>query len=427
MAIVTRRNLVVLASGAALFSGFRFGHARLARPAPASGPLSEAAESLIRRAWQGLDPSQVLDAHVHVVGLGTGGSGCQVGKRMQSVSNPAEYLKFSIYLSASGVTDLERADQQYVERLQHLVEAQRPHGRLLLFAFDQTHDEAGAVLADDTEVFTPVEYVAQLARQRPDLFVACASIHPYRADALEALERAAELGCVAVKWLPNAMNIDPSSPRCDAFYAALARLRLTLISHAGEEKAVHSEERQRLGNPLLLRRALEHGVTTVVAHCASLGQSTDLDAAPATPQVDNFDLFVRMMNEPQWNGRLFGEASAMTLVNRLGRPLETLLRDDALQRRVINGSDYPLPAINALMQTGAIARAGLITEDERLVLNEIDQHDPLLFDFVLKRTLGLTSGTAEHRLADSIFMPGARVFPRLQAPPPSPGAGGVPR
>jgi len=413
MAWVTRRNLVVLASGAALFSGFRFGHSRLARPAAPSGPLSKDAEALVAKAWEGLDPARVLDGHVHVVGLGAGGTGCTVGERMQTMTNPAEYFKFSIYLNASGVTDLARADQQYVEHLAALVGRQRPHGKLLLLAFDRAYGEDGQPLPADTEFFTPVEYVARLAKEHPDLFLAVASVHPYRADAVEALEKAASLGCIAVKWLPNAMNIDPASPKCDAFYEAMARLGLTLITHAGEEKAVHSEERQRLGNPLLLRRALEHQVRVVVAHCASLGKNPDLDAPGSTEWVDNFDLFVRLMGEPKWKGLLFGEASALTLVNRVGRPLETVLRDDGLQARMINGSDYPLPAINALMQTGAIVKAGFLTEPERELLNEIDRHDPLLFDFVMKRTLRLRTAEREFKLADALFMPGAEVFPKL--------------
>lgn len=414
MPLVTRRNLIVLASGAALFSGFRYGHARLARSAPPSGPLSAEASALVARAWSGLDPARVLDTHVHVVGLGAGGTGCTVGERMQSMANPTEYFKFSVYLNASGVADLSRADQQYIGRIASLVTAQAPHGRLLLFAFDRAYDDAGQPLVDDTEFYTPVEYVASLAKERPELFVPCASVHPYRADAVEALERAVELGCVAVKWLPNAMNIDPANPRCDRFYEAMVRLQVPLITHAGEEKAVHSEERQRLGNPLLLRRPLEHGVKTVIAHCASLGKNPDLDAADK-PWVDNFDLFMRLMAEPKWKGLLFGETSALTLVNRVGRPLETVLRDDALQARLINGSDYPLPAINALMQTGAIVKAGFLTEQERTLLNEIDQHDPLLFDFVMKRTLRLKTTEREHRLADSIFMPPPELFPRLEA------------
>lgn len=408
MARVTRRQLIALAAAGALYGGFRFGHTRVARPAAPSGPLSKEAMALIERAWTGLDPARVLDSHVHVVGLGCGGTGCEVGERLQSAFNPLESLKFSIYLEASGVDDLKRADQQYIERVAKLLESQTPHGRALLFAFDHVYDEQGVLLQQASEFFTPNEYVASLAKASPALFVACASVHPYRLDAVEALEKAVALGAVAVKWLPNAMGIDPSSPKCDAFYEAMVRLSVPLITHAGEEKAVHAEEAQRLGNPLHLRRPLEHGVKVIVAHCASLGMNPDLDASGA-PWVDNFDLFQRLLEDPKFDGLLYGDLSAIAQVNRIGRPLRYLLEHPAAHRRLINGSDYPLPAINALMQTSAIVEGGFITEDERRWLNEIDQHNPLLFDFVVKRTLHL----GERRLADDIFMVRPELFPRL--------------
>jgi predicted TIM-barrel fold metal-dependent hydrolase len=409
--LFTRRQLMLLAGGAALFSGARYGHHRLARTAAPSGPLSEAAKALISKSWEGLEPSQVIDVHVHVVGAGTGGSGCFIGPRMTSLTRPLEYLKFSIYEEASGISDMSQCDVQYVDRLAGLLGSQKPHGRALLFAFDRFHDESGKPVDESSEFFTPNDYVLQLAAMHPELFIPCASVHPYREDAIEALTSAVEAGAVAVKWLPNAMNIDPSSPRCDDFYEVMKALQVPLISHAGEEKAVHAEERQRLGNPLHLRRALEHGVKVVIAHCASLGQNPDLDA-PNGPWVDNFDLFLRLMREPQWKGLLFGEVSAMTLVNRVGKPLARVLGDAQLQQRLMNGSDYPLPAINLLMQTRAIEKNGFITAAERVLLNEIDQHDPLLFDFVIKRTLRLREGGQEHRFANEMFLLRPEVFPR---------------
>ncbi len=408
----TRRQLLLVLSGAALFGGFRFGHARLARQAKPSGPLSDGARALIAQAWKGLDPKRVLDAHVHLVGLGVGGTGCEAGERMQSPTNPVEYFKFTIYLEASGVTDLGQADQQYAQRLTDLLRAQAPHGRALLLAFDRAHDADGKPVSEDTEFYTPNDYALRLAGEAPDVFVAAASVHPYRPDAVEALEKAVEAGAVAVKWLPNAMNIDPSSPKCDAFYDAMKRLRVPLITHAGEEKAVHAEERQRLGNPLHLRRPLEHGVTTVVSHCASLGQNPDLDAKDR-PWVDNFDLFLRLMREEKWKGLLFGDASALTQVNRVGRPLRAVLEEPALQARLVNGSDYPLPAINALMQTRAVVDQGFLTAEERTLLNEIDQHDPLLYDFVMKRTVRYRKDGRVYALADDVFTARPEVFPRL--------------
>ena len=99
------------------------------------------------------------------------------------------------------------------------------------------------------------------------------------------------------------MGIDPSDPKCDPFYGKMKELDLILLSHGGEEKAVEAEEDQKLGNPLLLRRALDHGVKVIVAHCAGLGSNEDLDSKDRKV-VDNFDLFLRLMDEKRYEGKL---------------------------------------------------------------------------------------------------------------------------
>jgi mannonate dehydratase len=73
-----------------------------------------------------------------------------------------------------------------------------------------------------------------------------------------------------------------------------------------------------------------------------------------------------------------------------------------LHPRIVNGSDYPLPAINALIHTRSMARAGFITDEERAQLNEIYNYNPLLFDFVLKRTM--RHPETGQKLAPSVFM-----------------------
>ena len=112
-----------------------------------------------------------------------------------------------------------------------------------------------------------------LADQYPDVFEPVVSVNPYRQDALDELERGAKRGARLVKWLPNAIGIDPADDLCDAFYRRMNELNLILLSHGGEEKAVEAEEDQKLGNPLLLRRPLEVGVKVIVAHCAGLGDN----------------------------------------------------------------------------------------------------------------------------------------------------------
>jgi len=68
----------------------------------------------------------------------------------------------------------------------------------------------------------------------------------------------------------------------------------------------------------------------------------------------------------------------------------------------VNGSDYPLPAINVLIRTSTLRKQGYITTEERVLLNEVYDYNPLLFDFVLKRAIRLP-GT-DQRLPASIFM-----------------------
>jgi mannonate dehydratase len=377
---------------------------RLARAPSLEGTLSDDARQLWRRAWSGLDPAQVLDCHVHLVGRGDGGTGCYLNAELtQPASHPVKALRFEIYREAAGVRDPNGdLDRQYLDALVTRLRSQLIHGRALLLAFDQAYDEYGKPRPELSEFYTPNDYALKCAREYPDLFVAAASVHPLRPGAVDELHRCAEAGAVAVKWLPNAMRIDPAAAYCDRFYEAMSKLGLSLLSHAGEEKAVEAGDAQRLGNPLKLRRALEHGVKTVIAHCASLGENPDLDD-PKQPWVDNFELFTRLMEERRFEGLLFGDVSAMPQANRAGRPLTEVLRRSEWHSRLINGSDYPLPAINVVVQTRVLKNLGYLSARERSALNELDRLNPLEFDFVLKRTLH-APGEVRARLSDPVFM-----------------------
>jgi mannonate dehydratase len=357
-------------------------------PCLARLPRRLAEHELVRSAWQGLDPAQVWDTHAHLVGTGDSGSGVVVNPRMESLLNPAEYARRLLFLNAGCAHDAPGSvDRAYVERILNLMDGMRPGAKIVLFAFDRVHDERGAVQWDRTGFYVPNAYARDTARAHPQVFEWVASVHPYRADCVEALERAKAEGARAVKWLPAAMGMDPASPRCDRFYAAAARLALPVISHAGLERAVMGTDTQDHGNPLKLRRALDAGVRVVVAHCASLGQDRDLDQGPAGPHVDSFELFARLMQEPRYAGRVFGEISAMTQVNRAGGSLARVLEREEWQPRLLNGSDYPLPGLMPIFSVEYIVSLGLLDAAAAPVIAQIRAHNPLLFDFVLKRSL----------------------------------------
>jgi mannonate dehydratase len=352
---------------------------------PIPGSLLE--HDLIQAAWEGIDPARFRDTHVHLIGTGDSGSGLWINPSMQSLQHPVQWLQRAFYLNGSCTQDNGRSDQAYIERLAWLLD-QFPAGvKLMLLAFDYFHDETGKRVLEASAFYTPNEYAAFLAQDHPERFEWIASIHPYRRDAVTALRDAVENGARAVKWLPPAQGMDPASPLCDPFYQAAAELKIPLLAHAGAELAVHGGNTEDFGNPLRLRRPLEHGVRVIVAHCASLGNGPDLDIGPNGPSVPSFELFSRLMDEPRYEGLLVGDISAVTQVNRVGNALEALLNRDDWHPRLLNGSDYPLPGILPLFSLQHLERRGFIQKNEAEVLSAIRDYNPLLFDFVLKRTL----------------------------------------
>ncbi|HEY6047362.1 MAG TPA: hypothetical protein VIU65_12210 [Pyrinomonadaceae bacterium] len=263
-----------------------------------------------------------------MAGLGTDGSGVFINPKMRTWRHPFHRLKFKVYVSAGGVVDETQADAQIVERLTRLVNNIEGHGKHRLLAFDKNYRRDRTADLRKTEFYVPNDHVFSIAAAHPDLFEPVISVNPYRPDALNELERGQKRGARMVKWLPNAMGIDPSDELCDPFYQQMKRLGLVLLL-------------------------------------------------------------------------LFADISAMTQYNRAGA-LRTILAREDLHERLVNGSDYPLPAINILIRTGGLVKQGYINADERACLNEIYDYNPLLFDFVLKRTLKLP-GTSK-RLPASVFM-----------------------
>ena len=407
---MNRRSFVALLAGAGVLAGAyalirpRGGFINPCLQTPIPDTLGQ--HEIVQAAWQGIDIKQFWDVHVHLVGLGHGNTGARVNPDMQSPDHPLQYVQYQFYLNASCAQNAKNIDAEYVRQLRRLHEgllksfenssantmAKLPGkpgaAKLMLLAFDQVYDEAGNKQPDASAFYIPNEYAQSVTRSYPDQFEWIASVHPYRKDALEQLQWSVSRGARAIKWLPSAMGINPGSPLCDAFYEALARFNLPLLVHAGSEIAVSGPGGQDLGNPLLLRRPLERGVKVIVAHSASSGNGLDLDQGSNGEMKTNFELFVRLMDDSNYQKNLFGEISAITQINRVGLPLETILKKESWHGRILNGSDYPLPAILPLFSLEWLQLKNYISASEARVLADIRLYNPLLFDFVLKRTIG---------------------------------------
>lgn len=352
-------------------------------------PEPLANHELVAATWDGIDTTQVWDCHTHLIGLGDAASGIWVNPNMQSMLHPFQLTQFKYYLSATCARSRrnQSVDQGVVQRLLEL-HRDLPRGfRFMLLAFDYCYDESGKRNLKYSPFHTPNEYTAGLAEKFPDQFEWIASIHPYRDDAIEALAQAASRDARAVKWLPSVMGIDASSPRCDPFYEALVKYRIPILTHAGAEYAMDVPNGQTYNNPLLFRRALEHGVKVIFAHCASLGESRDIDQGSDGPMLPAIQLFARLMDDARYQNRVLGDFSAVTMVNRDRAAIARIVQNQQWHERLVYGSDYPLPAVKPVFSPKNFLKWGMLARNEAEILSQVRRYNPVLFDVMLKRLI----------------------------------------
>jgi uncharacterized protein len=376
-----------LGASAATYAGVRFWPEQgFINPCLSGLPDDIKAHPLMQQIWQGIDATQVWDSHVHLVGTGDSArhidSAVWVNPAMDSYLHPILKVQKYFYMNGSCATG-ENVDLSVVQRKIDMVQDMPAGFKLMLFAFDWFHDENGKPVADKSIFHIPDQYAIDVAKAAPQAFEWVASIHPYRADAIDALDAAKAQNARAIKWLPQGMGIDPANPKCDAFYKKAATLNMPIICHTGRESAVQGGN-QDDANPLKLRRALDAGVRVVLAHCASDGEDIDYDAD--NKKVKSFDLFLRLMREEKYKDLLFGEISAITLINHAWA-IEPLLAQTDLHSRLLNGSDYPLPGILPIISLKQLVSKNLLDASHVDFLKTIRLYNPIMFDFTLKRLM----------------------------------------
>ena len=270
------------------------------------------------------DPAGILDMHVHVAGIGAGGSGCYLAPALR------DSYKFRFYLRAFETTlseVQEQGDRVILDHLSERIRASQHLSRAVVLALDGVIDASGEVDYERTQVLVPNEYLAEQV-PRYGNFAFGASINPYRRDALDRLEVAKQNGAVLVKWIPAIMHIDPSDPKLEPFYRKLIELRLPLLTHAGFEHAFAGAANE-FGDPALLRLPLDLGVTVIVAHIATTGEYE---------RERSFDRVLPMFERYQ---NLYTDISSLTQINKLGY-LRRALELPAVRARMLYGSDWPL-------------------------------------------------------------------------------------
>lgn len=317
-----------------------------------------------------------IDAHLHLAGDGSSGSGCLMSRRLRR--RPVTW-----YLSRSVGLPYHRlgsdGDRLFLSTLLRYLNSAREIDYGLLLAMDRVYRDDGTPDGDRLELYVPNEYALKIAAREPRA-LAGVSIHPYRPDALEELDRCAELGAAAVKWLPTSQNIDPADPRCTPFYHRLVKHGLPLICHTGPEHAFRVL-RPDLQDPRMLRPALECGVNVVASHCG-------LNVLPWEPHY--LDGFLEILRDFP---NAWGDVSAFSLPRRPGLVRRLMAGQDVMSR-LIHGSDWPIP-VHARWLPGLVPwRAALRIDRES---NPLDRAARIM------QAMGFPEG---------LFTRSAAIFPR---------------
>ena len=310
----------------------------------------------------------IIDMHVHVSGIGSGGSGNYLSAAIRN------NFRFKIYLKAFGVSRQEledQGDQIIVAKIAQQIYRSKHLDGAVILALDGVMDDDGELDLSRTEVYIPNEFVLKETSKYPSLYYG-ASINPYRKDAIQRLERAKKNGAKLIKWLPPIQFIDPADPKIIPFYKKLIQLDLPLLVHVGEERSFTSS-RDELCDPKRLELPLSLGVTVIAAHVGTKGESEGVD------NVDRIlPLFTKYPN-------LYGDISSLTQVNKLGY-LRQFIKDKRLEGRLLYGTDYPL--INTILTSPLYFPFDLSLKEIsaiRAIDNSWDR------DVILKQSLGVAT------------------------------------
>lgn len=385
---------LALAAGMLLIAGCLFeGLESEHRPDPedAEWQLGESARDLLAEAAAGIK-GPVLDRRMHLLEFDPDETDAvpklgMLFPNSRGLFHPASWFRGASILDAARVNDRDQAQVQYISRLLRLIRALPYQSRHYLLALDKPYAPDGTPTEGDSGHFVSNEAVHELAQRYPEHFIPVISVHPYREDAVQALEAWSQRGAKTVRWVPAVQLIDPADEANDAYYAALKRLDMTLLVEAGKAREV-AHSRPELANPLRLRRVLDGGIEVIVSQVSATQSFADLEAADKS-EAAGLQLFLRLIDDPKYGALLYGDISAQAYGDRAEQTLLKMLQTPRLFQHLVYGSDYPLPALDAAKQLEMLVTEGFISKQQAEALKEIHRFNPLAFDFALKRSLRL--------------------------------------
>lgn len=298
--------------------------------------------------------AMIVDCHVHVSALNQK-HGFISEKLLGSL--PFRFMRWRLGLAP----DPEHFDLKLEQLLARIIESSVDAAVVL--AFDAAHDQEDDVDLANTHLYVTNDYVAELCGRNPRMLFG-ASIHPYRKDAVQELERCAALGAVLIKWLPIVQNFNPADARCERFYEALAALKMPLLCHTGGETSLPNLDKN-VADPALLEPALKRGVKVIMAHCGTRSKPWETDFVPT---------FMQLARQYE---HCYGDTSGLNLPTR-SYAFKTLMADPVVSTKLVHGSDWPILPVPPL-QVG-VAKGFELWREGNWMLRDVKIKQALGFD-----------------------------------------------
>lgn len=266
----------------------------------------------------------LTDIHVHIAGVDYERNGNYLSKKILN-SIPFRSFMLSCGIKRKALKNGD-VDARFAKIIIDWID-QSHLDRAVLLAYDAVYRPDGELDWDNTHMLTGNDYVRRLAAENESILFG-ASVHPYRKNAIQELERVINDGAQLIKWLPTGQNIDLKHPKCVPFYQLLASTGVPLLCHTGGEKAVVNLNNE-MNDPAYLRTALDYGVTVIAAHCGS----------HSIPWETGYYETWRSMALEYDN--LYGDLAAFGLPGRTG-VMKRILDENDIQHKLVYGSDCPV-------------------------------------------------------------------------------------
>jgi len=270
--------------------------------------------------------NKIIDIHAHAFSVDTEETGCFISKKLM---NSISFRVISRFFGIKRSDPLKKIEEKINDKTDNLLKTLNVVDHVVLLAFDGIYDVNGLFDKENTHFYISNDHVRGLS-QKYEKVLYGASVNPNRRDALEELERVIRDGAALIKWLPNTHGICTDDESCVDFYKMLAKNKIPLLVHTGNEYALNTID-QNLGDFKKLEPALKEGVMVIAAHCGGIAMEH---------QSGEFDALIGFMKDFD---NFYIDTSAMFLLNKRVL-LYKLARRTDIHHKIVYGSDWPVPS-----------------------------------------------------------------------------------